>query len=85
VAEDYRFDERINLTLTRDEAIVLGWYLERELVTENEKNLRASFIHPAEAHSLHGLLQELYRSSDDIDQIAGIGVVAREHLLKRHT
>jgi hypothetical protein len=42
------FDESISLTLKRDEAIVLLWYLTRELRNENERNLQASFVHAAE-------------------------------------
>jgi hypothetical protein len=37
VTEKFRFRETINLPLHRDEAIVLLWYLSREL---NEDNLR---------------------------------------------
>lgn len=85
MSKNYRFDKSIIMNLKRDEAIVLAWYLERELVRENEKNLRASFIHAAEVHSLHALLQELMGTADEIDQIAGIELIAREHLLKRFT
>ena len=56
-----RFDETIDLKLQRDEAIVLFWYLSREL---DKTHLDGSFIHPAEAHSLHALLQELISSAD---------------------
>lgn len=84
MAENYRFDERINISLARDEAIVLANWLGREVHNEPQK-VRASFIHPAEEHSLLALLQELWGTSDDIDQIAGIHILAREHLLKRHT
>jgi hypothetical protein len=41
-----RFEEPISITLKRDEAIVLLWYLTRELWNEDERNLRASFVHP---------------------------------------
>src|SRR6516164_3409857 len=54
-----RFEEPVSVTLKRDEAIVLLWYLTRELWNEHQRNLRASFVHPAEAHSLKALLQEL--------------------------
>ena len=53
------FDESVSLTLKRDEAIVLLWYLTRELRNENERNLQASFVHAAEPHGLEALLQEL--------------------------
>jgi hypothetical protein len=45
--EGSRFEEPISITLKRDEAIVLLWYLTRELWNEDEKNLRAiSFMPP---------------------------------------
>ena len=79
-----RFDETIDLKLQRDEAIVLFWYLSREL---DKNNLDGSFIHPAEAHSLHALFQELIRPLIDTGSpdAAGIEVAAREHLLQRHS
>lgn len=79
-----RFDETIGLKLRRDEAIVLLWYLSREL---DKHNLDASFVHPAEAHSLHALLQELIPALLDTGgpDAAGIELAAREHLLRRHT
>ena len=83
MAENYRFDEPIDISLRRDEAIVLAGWLGRELHNEPQKNVRASFVHPAEEHSLLALLHKLWRTSDDIDQIAGIDIMAREHL-KRH-
>jgi hypothetical protein len=83
VAEKFRFEEMINLRLHRDEAIVLLWYLSREL---DEDNLRDSFIHAAESHSLHALLQELIPALIDTGapEAAGIEVAARKHLLQRH-
>jgi hypothetical protein len=84
VAEDYRFDEPIEISLRRDETIVLAAWLGREVHNEPEK-VRASFVHPAEEHSLLALLHRLWGKSDDIDQIAGIVILAREHLLKRYT
>jgi hypothetical protein len=79
-----RFDESIDLKLRRDEAIVLFWYLSREL---DKNSLDGSFVHPAEAHSLHALLQELIPPLIDTGgpDAVGIEVAAREHLLKRHT
>ncbi len=79
-----RFDETVDLKLHRDEAIVLYWYLSREL---DRKNLDASFIHPAEPHSLHALLQELIPALIDTGgpDAAGIELAAREHLLQRHS
>ena len=85
MAENYRFDESIDINLRRDEAIVLAYWLVREVYNEDQKNVRASFVHPAEAHSLLAVLQEIWRNSDEISEIAGMDIVAREHLLKRHT
>ena len=42
-----RFDEEISIKLKRDEAIVLFWYLTRELWNAAESSLRASFVHDA--------------------------------------
>ena len=84
MAENYRFDERINISLRRDEAIVLANWLGREVHNYPQK-VRASFIHAAEEHSLLALLQEFWAATDDIDQIVGIEIIAREHLLKRFT
>jgi hypothetical protein len=80
-----RFEEPVSVTLKRDEAIVLLWYLTRELWNEHERNLRASFVHPAEAHSLKALLQELIPPLLDTGapDAAGIEIAARDHLLRR--
>jgi hypothetical protein len=80
-----RFEEPVSITLKRDEAIVLLWYLTRELWNEDERNLRASFVHPAEPHSLEALLQELIpplmdTGAPDADEIE---IAARDHLLRR--
>jgi hypothetical protein len=79
----YRFDESISVSLKRDEAIVLLWYLTREVW--NETNLRASYVHPAERHSLESLIQELFPPLMDTGapDAAGIEVAARDHLLRR--
>ena len=83
VTEKFRFRETINLTLHRDEAIVLLWYLSREL---ERNNLGDSFDHAAEPHSLSALLQELIPALIDTGgpDAAGIEIAAREHLLQRH-
>jgi hypothetical protein len=80
-----RFEEPISITLKRDEAIVLLWYLTRELWNEDERSLRESFVHPAEAHSLRALLQELIPPLMDTGapDAAGIEIAARDHLLRR--
>jgi hypothetical protein len=88
VANDHRFDEAITIELKRDEAIVLFFYLDRELYgVADEKNLRASFVHDAEVHGLLALHQELFRVLMDIGapSAAGIEKEARVHLLKKHT
>lgn len=84
MTQEFRFEETINLSLRRDEAIVLLWYLTRELDTEH---LRDSFIHDAEVHSLQALLQELIPPLIDTGHpdVAGIEVAARDHLLQRHS
>jgi hypothetical protein len=87
MTEDSRFAESIIITLKRDEAIVLLWYLSRELWNEGEKNLRSSFVHAAEPHSLHALLQELIWPLKDTGapDAKGIEQMARDHLLRRFT
>lgn len=89
---DHRFDETIAIELKRDEAIVLFLYLHRELYgVADEKNLRGSFVHAAEAHSLLALHQMLFPPLVDIgvnktvEEADAIALAAREHLLKRHT
>jgi hypothetical protein len=87
VTNDHRFDETITIELKRDEAIVLLLYLHRELYgVADEKNLRGSFVHAAEMHSLLCLHQELFRPLMDIGapSAEGIELAAREHLLKWH-
>jgi hypothetical protein len=87
MTEQGQFDKPISLVLKRDEAIVLLWYLTRELLNEDQKNLRTSFIHSAEPHSLHALLQELIPPLMDTGapQASGIEDAARSHLLERHS
>jgi hypothetical protein len=83
VAKRFRFEETITLSLQRDEAIVLLWYLSREL---DGHNLSDSFNHAAEPHSLNALLQELIPALIDTGgpDAAGIEIAARENLLQRH-
>ena len=80
------FDQTISIELKRDEAIVLLWYLTREIWNDEHRKLAASYIHPAEPHSLEALLQELVAPLADTGSpsAAGIELRAREHLLKRH-
>jgi len=82
----YDFDRKIGLTLKRDEAIVLLWYLTRELW--GGERLTATCEHPAEPHALEALLQELVPKLTDTGEPAhadAIHVTAQEHLLKRFT
>jgi hypothetical protein len=84
VTNDHRFDETLTIELKRDEAIVLYFYLSRELyAVADEKNLRGSFVHAAEVHSLLSLHQVLMYTG--APRAEGIELAAREHLLKRHT
>jgi hypothetical protein len=92
VTNDHRFDETITIELKRDEAIVLLLYLHRELYgVADEKNLRGSFVHAAEAHGLLALHQQLFPPLVDIgvnktaEEAEAIALAAREHLLKRYT
>ena len=83
----YRFEESISIKLKRDQAIVLFWYLTRELWNKENSRLQASFIHEAEPHSLESLLQELIPPLMDTGapDLEGIEDAARDHLLRRFT
>ena len=85
--DKYRFEESISVSLQRDEAIVLFWYLTRELWNKDNNRLQASFVHAAEPHSLESLLQALIVPLMDTGAPAmqGIEHAAREHLLRRFT
>ena len=87
MSDKYRFDESITITLKRDEAIILLWYLTRELWAKEENKLTASFVHEAESHGLDALIQVLFRPLMDTGapEAAGIEHAAREHLLQRFT
>ena len=88
MASDHRFDETVTIKLKRDEAIVLLFYLSRELyMVADEKNLSASFAHPAELHGLLALHQVLFPPLMDTGApgAEGIELAAQEHLLARHT
>jgi hypothetical protein len=85
VSETNRFDETVELSLRRDEAIVLLTYLSRELWMQDEKRLTPTFEHPAEAHALHAVLQELIpplADTGDPDR-PEIHARAKEHLMNR--
>jgi hypothetical protein len=86
VTDNDRFDEKISLSLHRDEAIVLLHYLSREIWMQDEKRLTPSFQHPAEAHGLRALLQELVPPLTDVGgpDSASIHARACESFLNRH-
>ena len=52
-------NDYVRITLRRDEAIVLQFFLARELGRSEAGKLQASFAHPAEELSVEGLLHEL--------------------------
>ena len=83
----YRFEVSISVELKRDEAIVLLWYLTRELWNQERNRLQASFVHAAEPHSLELLLQALIPLLMDTGapDLEGIENAARDHLLRRFT
>jgi hypothetical protein len=47
-----QFDKRISIDLSQDEAIVLCFYLTRQLWEEEEKNLRQKLCSPGRATQL---------------------------------
>ena len=51
------FDAKITIALTRDEAIVLRWFLSREIWNKGAERLRSAIEHPSEEHAFNGLLQ----------------------------
>ena len=81
----YDFDATIAIKLRRDEAIVLQGYLVRELWRSDPGGLQSSITHPAEAHSLEGLLQELIQPLIDTGgpDSDAIHAAAVEHLMAR--
>ncbi len=82
-----RLGGNVTVDLRMDEAVVLLWYLSREVWNHNLSRLAATFDHPAERHGIQSLLQELatrliHTGSERMD---GIEDVARESLMRRHT
>jgi len=84
---DQDFDRKIELSLNRDEAIVLFGFLSRELYQYDESRLKPLLEHEAEAHSLLALFHEMIpkllldTGGPDADQIYA---AASEYLLGRH-
>jgi len=81
----YDFDAKLRITLRRDEAIVLQSFLARELWRSEPGGLQASFGHPAEEHSLEGLLQELIPQLTETGGPDGDALyeAATKHLMSR--
>lgn len=83
---DQDFEQKIDIPLFRDEAIVLYWFLSREIWQKDQSRLKVSFENEAESHCLQALLQELIpklidTGGPDADQIHA---AATEHLMGRH-
>jgi hypothetical protein len=87
VTDTDRFDQKVAISLQRDEAIVLLHYLSREIWMQNEGRLNPSIEHPAEAHSLHALVQELLAPLMDTGgpDSAAIHARAKASLMNRST
>ena len=82
----FDFERKISVTLQRDEAIVLYWYLSRELSPDPGARLNATFEHPSEELSLGALCEELVSPLMDTghpDEADAIIAGARTHLLAR--
>jgi hypothetical protein len=80
------FDAEVKLTLHRDEAIVLYWFLSREFLSNDGERLKPAFDHPSEEHSLLGVLHELMPAlvdTSDPEHADQIHSDARTHLMKR--
>jgi len=80
------FDRTISISLQRDAAIVLYWYLGRELTGRADARLNPSFENPSESISLealpHALIEPLMDTGHPKEADA-IHAAAREHLLRR--
>jgi hypothetical protein len=76
------------LQLSPDEALVLFAFLTRELWSREEARIGTCLEHPAEAHALHALLQELIPTTlwaGDPNAPSTVFAEARERLLARHS
>jgi hypothetical protein len=79
------FDAKVSVSLYRDEAIVLYWYLSREIGIHGEARLQPSYENDAESHGVNALFQEFIKhlmdtGGPDADSIHAAAV---EHLMKR--
>jgi len=82
----FDFERKIDVSLQRDEAIVLYWYLTRVAPLHQDSPLAGTFEHPSEPHSLEALVQELVSPLMDTghpETADAIIAAAREHLLAR--
>lgn len=80
------FDRNIGISLQRDAAIVLYWYLGRELTGQADARLNPSFEHRSEPISLEALLHALIEPLMDTGhpkEADAIHAAARQHLLRR--
>ena len=80
------FDEKVSIDLQMDEAVVLLWYLSREVWNRGMARLDGTFDHPAESHGVQALLQELARRliHTGSERARGIEQAARESLMLRY-
>ena len=83
--DNYPFDEKVSINLRMDEAVVLLWYLAREVWNGGSASLEGTFDHPAEHHSVKALLQELAVSLIHTGgkEASQIEQAARESLMRR--
>jgi hypothetical protein len=84
--DNYRFDEKVSISLRMDEAVALFWYLSREVWNRGSARLEGTFDHPAEHHSVQALLQELaarliHTGGNEASQIEQ---AARESVMHRY-
>ena len=86
MAEEYPFDRNVAINLRTDEAVVLLWYLSREVWDRGERRLAMTFDHPAESHGLQALLQELVHGLmwTGAANVGAIEVAARTSLMRRY-
>lgn len=81
-----RLNQPVRLNLATDEAVVMLWFLTRELWGDQDRLAKCT-EHPAEFHALHALLQELiqplmWTGGTDSDEICR---AARDSVMARHT
>ena len=84
--DNYAFDEKVSINLRMDEAVVLLWFLSREVWNCGSARLEGTFDHQAEHHSVQALLQELTVSLIHTGgkEASQIEEAARESLMRRY-